>query len=116
MAAAAMAGDGGLDKALLWMNSSLAKVLTRESVNESMPPDLRTLLFQGENLSSFLRDYHNFSITKKWDEKAMLTMFPLFVCEELGDEVYDFMLRLRTWSEQESSLSSRFPEHEIGGR
>ncbi|GBG72649.1 hypothetical protein CBR_g12223 [Chara braunii] len=108
-----MAGKSGFSKILLWRNSCLLKVLLHEVLQASMPPDLRTLLFQGRNLSRFLRDFQDFCLTKVWDKKAMWYMFPLFVCEELSEEVYTLMLKSQTWNELEASLKLRFPEDEV---
>ncbi|GBG88733.1 hypothetical protein CBR_g48263 [Chara braunii] len=108
----AMAGESGFAKILLWRNSCLLKVLLHEVLQASMSPNLRALLFQGRNLSSFLRDFQAFSLTKMWDKKAMWYMFPLFVCEGLSEEVYTLMLKSQTWDELEVSLRLRFLEDE----
>ncbi|GBG64240.1 hypothetical protein CBR_g41161 [Chara braunii] len=108
-----MAGESGLAKILLWRNLCLMKVLLHEVLQESMPPYLHALLFQGRNLSSFLRDFQDFCLTKMWDKKAMWYMFPLFVCEELSEEVYTLILKSQTWDELEASLKLRFPEDEV---
>ncbi|GBG90167.1 hypothetical protein CBR_g50261 [Chara braunii] len=105
-----MAGESGFGKILLWRNSCLLKVLLHEVLQASMPPDLRALLFQGRNLSSFLRDFQDFSLTKIWDEETMWYTFPVFVCEGLSEEVYTLMLKSQTWDELEASLKLRFPE------
>ncbi|GBG59852.1 hypothetical protein CBR_g66660 [Chara braunii] len=106
-----MAGESGFAKILLWRNSCLLKV--HEVLQASMPPDLRVLLFQGRNLSRFLRDFQDFSLTKMWDKKAMWYLFPLFVCEGLSEEVYTLTLKSQTWDELEVSLKLRFPEDEV---
>ncbi|GBG59943.1 hypothetical protein CBR_g66749 [Chara braunii] len=105
-----MVEESGLAKILLWRRSYLTKVLLHESVHDSMAPDLQALLFRGRNLSDFLRNYQNLSRMKMWDEKAMCNMLPLFVGEELSEEIYTLMLKSRTWGEFESSLRLRFPE------
>ncbi|GBG86540.1 hypothetical protein CBR_g41603 [Chara braunii] len=105
-----LAEGNGFVKILLWRNTCLSKALLCESVSSSMPPDLRALLFQGRNLSAFLCGYHDFALAKMWDEKAMWSMLPLFVCEELSEEVYTLMLKSQTWNGLEASLKSRFPE------
>ncbi|GBG78941.1 hypothetical protein CBR_g28656 [Chara braunii] len=105
-----MSGESGFAKILLWRNSCLLKVLLHEVLQASMPPDLCALLFQGRNLSRFLRDFHDFCLTKLWDEKAMWYMFPVFVCEGLSEDVYTLMLKSQTWDELEASLKLRFPE------
>ncbi|GBG87296.1 hypothetical protein CBR_g45355 [Chara braunii] len=64
----------------------------------------------GRNQSAFLCGYHDFSLMKRWDEKAMWSMLPMFVCKELSEEVYTLMIKSQTWDELESSLKLRFPE------
>ncbi|GBG61030.1 hypothetical protein CBR_g18625 [Chara braunii] len=105
-----MAGESGFAKILFWRNSCLLKALLHEVLQASMPPDLHALLFQGRNLSSFLRDFQDFSLTKIWDEKTMWYMLPVFVCEGLSEEVYTLMLKSQTWDKLEASLKLRFPE------
>ncbi|GBG68469.1 hypothetical protein CBR_g3014 [Chara braunii] len=111
-----MAEESGFAKILRWRNSCLMKVLLHEALQESMPPDLRALLFQGRNLSSFLRDFQDFSLMKMWDKKAMWCILPLFVCERLSEEVYTLKQKAKTWDELESSLRLRFPEDGIEGQ
>ncbi|GBG78071.1 hypothetical protein CBR_g26008 [Chara braunii] len=105
-----MAEESGYAKILLWRISCLLKILLHEVLQESMPPALRALLFQGRNLFSFLRDFQDFSLTKMWNEKTMWYMLPVFVCEGLSEEVYTLMLRSQTWDKLEASLELRFPE------
>ncbi|GBG80086.1 hypothetical protein CBR_g30453 [Chara braunii] len=105
-----MAEKSSFAKILSWRSTCLSKVLLCESVSDSMPPELRALLFQGRNLPAFLRGYHDFGLMKRWDEKAMWSMLPLFVCEELSEEVYTLTLKSQTWDELESSLKLRFSE------
>uniref|UniRef100_A0A388K617 Reverse transcriptase domain-containing protein n=1 Tax=Chara braunii TaxID=69332 RepID=A0A388K617_CHABU len=92
------------------------EVLLHEVLQESMPPDLRVLLFQGRNLANFLRDFQDFCLIKKWNRKAILYMFPLFVCEGLSEEVYALKQKAKTWDELESSLRLKFPEYGIEGQ
>ncbi|GBG87455.1 hypothetical protein CBR_g45513 [Chara braunii] len=46
----------------------------------------------------------------------MWSMLPLFVREELSEEVYTLMLKSQTWDELESSLKMRFPEDGAEGQ
>ncbi|GBG79309.1 hypothetical protein CBR_g29458 [Chara braunii] len=111
-----MAEESGFARILRWRNLCLMKVLLHEMLRDSMPSDLRTLLFQGRNLSSFLRDFQDFCLIKKWDNKAMWYMFPLFVCEILSEEVYTLKQKAKTWDELEISLRLRFPEDGMEGQ
>ncbi|GBG91743.1 hypothetical protein CBR_g53557 [Chara braunii] len=86
------------------------------SVASVNAPNLRALLFQGRNLSDFLRDFRKFCLIKKWDKKAMWYMFLLFVCESLSEEVYAFRQKAETWDELENSLRLRFPEDGMEGQ
>ncbi|GBG78665.1 hypothetical protein CBR_g27888 [Chara braunii] len=110
-----MAEESGFAKILRWRNSCQMKVLLCEALRESMPPDLRALLFQGRNLSSFLHDFQGFSLVKKCDQRAMRCMFPLFVCERLSEEVYTLKQESEMWDELVCSLRLRFPEDGIEG-
>ncbi|GBG79813.1 hypothetical protein CBR_g30076 [Chara braunii] len=111
-----MAEGCGFAKILRWRSSCLMKVLLNEVLQEPMPPDLCALLFQGRNLSSFLRDFQDFCLVKTWDKKAMWYMFPLFVCEGLSEEVYALKQKAETWDELESSLRLRFSEDGMEGQ
>ncbi|GBG66470.1 hypothetical protein CBR_g61513 [Chara braunii] len=110
-----MAEESGFAKILRWRNACQMKVLLCEALQESMPLDLRALLFQGGNLSGFLWDFQDFSLAKEWDKKAMWCMFPLFVCERLSEEVYTLKQESKTWDELVRSLRLRFPEDGIEG-
>ncbi|GBG68265.1 hypothetical protein CBR_g2814 [Chara braunii] len=110
-----MAEESGFAKILRWRNSCQMKVLLCEALRESMPPDLRALLFQGRNLSDFLHDFQGFSLMKKWDERAMRCMFSLFVCGRLSEEVYTVKQESKTWDELVRSLRLRFLEDGIEG-
>ncbi|GBG61747.1 hypothetical protein CBR_g23261 [Chara braunii] len=55
-------------------------------------------------------------LMKRWNEKAMRSMLPQFVCEELSEEMYTLMLKSQTRDELESSLKSRFPEDGAEGQ
>ncbi|GBG61475.1 hypothetical protein CBR_g21819 [Chara braunii] len=115
VAVSIMAEESGFAKVLRWKNSCQLKVLLCEALQESMPPDLHALLFQGRNLSYFLRDFQDFSLAKEWNKKAMWCMFPLFVCERLSEEVYTLKQESKIWDELVHSLRLRFPEDGVEG-
>ncbi|GBG60103.1 hypothetical protein CBR_g3347 [Chara braunii] len=81
-----------------------------------MSPELRALLFQGRGLAAFLGGYQDFALAKMWDEKAMWSMLPLFICKELSEEVYTLVLKSKTWDELGTSLKLKFPEDGMEGQ